>query len=720
MTAPADRKIQTYICTGCDIGQSIDVEKLSKLPVDEFQHETPKTHKFLCSAEGIDFIKKDIKAGVDCALVAACSPRLLEESFNFPPAIVVRVDLRESVAWISEPKTENTQMMAEDYLRMGIVKAQQVEKPEPYKETLSRELLVVGGGTTGLTAALEAADAGSNVVLVEKSGVLGGFALKLKKRFPLGRDFDELRETGIKEKIEAVNYNDKITIHTSAVIDSISGQPGMFDVTLKNNGVEEKFRVGAIVQATGFKPYDANKLGHLGYGKVKNVVTSVEFEEMAANGKIKRPSDSGEAKSVAFIQCAGSRDEKHLPYCSSVCCMTTLKQASYLREMGGDRKVFVFYKDIRTPGKYEFYYKKVQDDDGVFFTKAEVLSIEDGGDGSVTVTARDTLLGGEEMKVRVDMVVLATGMETAASNGGALNLTYRQGPELPELTNGFPDSHFICFPYETRRTGIYAAGSVRHPMDMEFSEIDARGAVMKAIQCLELSAQGKSVHPRSGDTSYPEIALERCTQCKRCTEECPFGMYDEDEKFNPLPNPLRCRRCGTCMGACPQRIISFKDYNVDIISSQIKAISMPPEEDEKPRVLLLVCENDTQPAFDMAGLSRLKLSPFIRVISLRCTGSMSMVFLNDAFAAGIDGVIVMGCKFGDDYQCHNATGSELANERLGKLEETLGRMMIEPERVQFTPVAISDYTKLPGIIDEFMELIDTMGPNPFKEFADFG
>ena len=141
MTAPVDRKIQTYICTGCDIGQTLDIEKLSKLPVDEFQHEAPKTDKYLCSAAGIDLIKKDIEAGVDCALVAACSSRLLTESFNFPSAIVVRVDLRESVAWISEPKTENTQMMAEDYLRMGIVKARQVEKPEPYRETISKEIL---------------------------------------------------------------------------------------------------------------------------------------------------------------------------------------------------------------------------------------------------------------------------------------------------------------------------------------------------------------------------------------------------------------------------------------------------------------------------------------------------------------------------------------------------------------------------------------------------
>lgn len=171
------------------------------------------------------------------------------------------------------------------------------------------------------------------------------------------------------------------------------------------------------------------------------------------------------------------------------------------------------------------------------------------------------------------------------------------------------------------------------------------------------------------------------------------------------------------MGACPQRIISFKDYSPDIISSMLKSMSMPEEEEEKPRVLIFACENDTVPAFDMAGLTRQKISRFVRVISLRCAGSMSLVFLNDAFAAGIDGVIIMGCKFGDDYQCHNMQGSELANERMGKLEETLGRMSLEPERVKFVQLAINDYKELPKIIDEFMETMERIGANPFKEFA---
>jgi quinone-modifying oxidoreductase subunit QmoB len=170
-----------------------------------------------------------------------------------------------------------------------------------------------------------------------------------------------------------------------------------------------------------------------------------------------------------------------------------------------------------------------------------------------------------------------------------LNLEYRQGPELPDLQYGFPDSHFICFPYETRRTGIYAAGSVRQPMDLPSCLEDARGAALKAIQCVELTAEGKAVHPRAGDLSYPELFMQRCTQCKRCTEECPFGMFNEDQKYNPLPNITRCRRCSLCMGSCPERIISFQDYSVPMIAEMIKAIQVPGEEEDKPRILVLAC-----------------------------------------------------------------------------------------------------------------------------------
>jgi len=320
------------------------------------------------------------------------------------------------------------------------------------------------------------------------------------------------------------------------------------------------------------------------------------------------------------------------------------------------------------------------------------------------------------------MLVLAAGMESQnTEESGSLHLDYRQGPELPQLRHGFPDSHYICFPYETRRTGIYAAGPVRHPMDGAQTEMDATGAALKAIQCLELSKEGKSVHPRVGDTGYPDIRRESCTQCKRCTEECPYSMYEEDDKANPEINPLRCRRCGTCMGACPQKIISFKDYSVDMIGSMIRDVGMMDieENDYELRILVLACENDALPAFDMIAQDRAaKIHPAVRIIPIRCLGSMSMEWLNDAMSAGYDGVILMGCAYGDDYQCHNVRGSELARERMSKLEDTLQRMGVEPERLQFMPVAINDYKKLPGMIDEFIKTVDEeYGHNPFKEFA---
>jgi quinone-modifying oxidoreductase subunit QmoB len=298
-----------------------------------------------------------------------------------------------------------------------------------------------------------------------------------------------------------------------------------------------------------------------------------------------------------------------------------------------------------------------------------------------------------------------------------LNLVYRQGPDLPVLRHGFPDSHFVCFPYETRRTAIYAAGPLRQPMDSARAQEDALGATMKAIQSVEMAAQGQAVHPRAGEISIPEFSLQRCTQCKRCTEECPFGAIDEDEKGTPEYNVYRCRRCGICLGSCPERIINFPDYSVDMIASMVKAIEVPDEfEDELFRIVAFMCENDAYPALDIAGSNRLQYSPFVRVIPVRCLGSVNMVWVREAMNGGIDGVLMIGCKYGDDYQCHFATGSELAEQRLKNMREALEKMQIEPERLKLTQLAINEAGKLPELINEFADEIANMGMNPMREF----
>ncbi|TNF34451.1 MAG: hydrogenase iron-sulfur subunit, partial [Gammaproteobacteria bacterium] len=308
----------------------------------------------------------------------------------------------------------------------------------------------------------------------------------------------------------------------------------------------------------------------------------------------------------------------------------------------------------------------------------------------------------------------AKANEIAVSVESILNLQYRQGTDLPHLAHGFTDSHFICFPYETRRTGIYSAGPVRRPMDSVQAAIDATGAAMKAILEAENAAKGAAAHPRSGDLSFPSFRKEGCTQCKRCTVECPFGAINEDEKGYPQYNESRCRRCGTCMGACPVRVISFENYSVDTVGQQIKSVDMPDEFSEKPRILVLACENDAYPALDMAAQNKLEYSAFARTVPVRCLGSVNTIWLTDALNSGYDGVVLMGCQKGDDYQCHFVKGSEMAHYRMGKIADTLKTLNLEEERVATYEVAITDVERAPRLIDDMAATIEKIGMSPFK------
>jgi len=745
-----EKKIGVYICKGCNIADVVEVEKLAEVATKEYKVPLCKTHDILCSPEGLGLIKNDMSSeGINTVVIAACSPRVKYQEFNFPGNLLERINIREFVAWSQAPKEEDTQLLAEDYIRMGIIKAQKGDFPEPFMlEEPNKDILVVGGGISGMTSALGAAEAGYKVVLVEKNPELGGWATKVYKQLPQSYPFETLEEPTVKSVIEKVKSHENVEVLTSSEIEKIVGFPGQYDVSIKTNGGVQEKKAGAVILAAGWRPYDANKLEHLGYGKNPNVITNIQMEEIAAKGKIIRPSDGKEAKRVAFIQCAGSRDPNHLPYCSSFCCLTSLKQAAYVREKNPDAMAYILYKDMRTPGQYELFYKKMQDDPGVMLTKGEVTGVSESSNGNLTIDVKDTLLG-EDIRLEADMVVLATGMvpntkiepdvlaewkkkfdEQLAASGGKpdpdaplephkvpniLNLEYRQGPELPVLEEayGFTDSNYICFQYETRRTGIFTAGSIRQPMNMLSSIEDALGASMKAIQCVEATANGYSVHPRAWDQTYPEVNLQKCTSCKRCTEECPFGAIEEDEKGTPFHKMTRCRRCGTCLGSCPERVVNFKDFSIDMISSMFKAMDVP---EEGLRLIGLVCENDAYPALDAMAIKREKLPSAIRFVPVRCLGNLNLAWIADALSRGIDGMILLGCKFGENYQCHFVRGSELAQERLGKLQETLGRLQLEPERVELVQLSISEYDKLPQILNDYTEKMEEMEPNPFKEF----
>ena len=403
-------------------------------------------------------------------------------------------------------------------------------------------ILVIGGGFSGLTTAVDAAETGAEVIVVEKNPYLGGRVAQLNKYFP------KLCPPicGLEINFRRIKTNPSISFYTMAEVDNITGGPGDYSVTVKLNpryvndncvacnacaeacpaerpneynfGMDttkaaylpftqafpQKYvidsahckgdcgkacqtackydaidlgmkagtitvKVDSVVVATGWNPYDANKLDILGFGKVKNVITNMMMERLASPagptaGKLVRPSDGKPVQTVAFVQCAGSRDENHLPFCSYICCLASLKQTTYIREQNPESKVRIFYIDIRTPGRYEKFYWKVKDDPNVTLTKGKVASVVQAeGSDDVVVIAED-MMTGDKVKVKVDMVVLATGMEPAGAAKKLSGVDYNE--------NGFALSG----------TGVFATGCSKNPMDVAKSGQDATGAVMRAIQ----------------------------------------------------------------------------------------------------------------------------------------------------------------------------------------------------------------------------------------------
>ena len=737
-----EKKVGVYICKGCGIEDRLDCGQLETTASRDGKAHVVKQHDFLCNADGVKMIRDDIaNDGVTHVGVVACSRRSKTEAFHFEDVVVARSNIREGVIWVrpdTDEARETTQEMADDYVRMLCAEMKTMKKAERSAEQeVNKNILIVGGGITGMTSAIEASKAGYKSTIVEKSGTLGGWTAKLYKRVPTNSPYNDPEDTGIDAMVAAVEADDNITVKLNATVANTEGAPGRFDVEIATeSGTASAGSFGAIIQGSGFTPYDANKLTDYDYSNQPDVVTQAELEALAkeANGgAIKRPSDGKEVSSVVFIQCAGQRSDKEgeLAYCSGYCCNASIKQAMYFKDNNSDVETVVMYTDLRTPGAGgEDFYRSGQKK-GVLFTKGQASSVSKDGD-SLAVNFKDLILN-EDTAVKADLVVLATGMvpnngpdpyaeapaegeeaEVVVPVESVLNLKYRQGTDLPHLAHGFTDSHFICFPYETRRTGIYSGGPSRRPMDTLQAREDATGAAMKAINAIENAGLGRAAHPRSGDLSFPKFRADGCTQCKRCTVECPFGAINEDERGFPIYNEARCRRCGTCMGACPVRVISFENYSVQTVGDQIKNVDIPDEFDEKPRILVLACENDAYPALDMAAQNNIEYSAFARVVPVRCLGSTSLSWVTDSMNSGFDGVVLMGCQKGDDYQCHFVKGSAMAAERMAKVGDTLESLSLEKERVVVHEVAITDIHRAPKLINDMAETIEQIGMSPFK------
>jgi quinone-modifying oxidoreductase subunit QmoB len=356
-----EMKIGAYICNGCGLGDRLDSGQLEMTATRDGKAQVCKQHDFLCSEAGIKMIQDDIdNEGVNRVVIAACSRRAKTEAFNFENVSLHRANLREGVIWVrpdTDDMRETTQEMADDYIRMACAEAKYSKIPQKSGEQgINKNILIVGGGVAGMKAALEASKAGYPCTIVEKSGALGGSTAQLYKKIPTKAPYTDPEDTGVDAMIAAVEADSNITVHLNSTTTKIAGAPGRFaaDISAESGSTETK-EFGAIVQASGFKPYDANKLPEFAYGKNKDVVTQMELEALAreANGgAIKRPSDGKEVSSVLFIQCAGQRSKKegHLEHCSGYCCSASIKQAMYFKDQNPAIDTTVLYTDLRTPG----------------------------------------------------------------------------------------------------------------------------------------------------------------------------------------------------------------------------------------------------------------------------------------------------------------------------------------------------------------------------------
>ncbi|MGD8909093.1 MAG: FAD-dependent oxidoreductase, partial [Chromatiales bacterium] len=342
-----EKKFAGYVCTGCGLSERLDTGQLETTATRDGKMQSCKQHEMLCSAEGVQMIKDDIaNEGVTHVMIAACSKRAKVEAFNFTEVALTRANLREGVIWVrpdSDENRETTQEMADDYIRMACAELKSMSKPAPSGEqSLNKNILVVGGGVTGMTAALEASAAGYPVHLVEKSGALGGAVAGYYKMIPTRSPYAEPAENPVPGMIAAIEADSNITVHLNSTLAKTEGAPGRFSVEVATeSGSSETLSIGAMVQASGWKPFDANKLPEFAYGKTPDVVTNHELEALAiaANGgPIKRPSDGKEVTSVCFIQNAGQCSDKegHLSYFSGVTDLVSIKQAMYFKELNGD------------------------------------------------------------------------------------------------------------------------------------------------------------------------------------------------------------------------------------------------------------------------------------------------------------------------------------------------------------------------------------------------
>ncbi len=659
------QRIGVFVChCGTNIAATVDVKAVAEALGHEPGVVVSTEYQYMCSEAGQDLIKNAIKENnLTGVVVCSCSPRMHEATFRktvaaagLNPYMLEIANIREQVSWIHKNVEEATEKAI--ILGRAAVAKVHLNAPLTAGETpVIKRALVIGGGIAGIQTALDIAEAGFAVDIVEKEPTIGGKMTQLDKTFPTL----DCAACILTPKMVDCAQNDKIKIYSYSEVAEVKGFVGNFDVKIKkkarfvdetkctgcglctekcpqknvpnafNLGLDNRRaiyipfaqavpkvatidadyctmlktgkcgvcskvctagainykqedayvneRYGAIVVATGFNPIKLDKYDEYAYSQSKDVITSLELERLmnAAGpngGTLLRPSDKTHPHKIVFIQCVGSRcsDDKGKSYCSKVCCMYTAKHAMLIREKYPDTEVYVFYIDVRTPGKnFDEFYRRAVEEYGVNYIKGMVGKVLPEPDGTLTVRGSD-LINGEQLSISADLVVLAAAIEPDKS---ARPLATMLTASM-DTNDFFTEAHPKLRPVESPTAGIFLSGACQGPKDIPETVSQASACAAKVIGLLCKDAL-------KGNPCVAHSNEMLCNGCSSCEKVCPYGAITyQDKEFRingkmvtrrvASVNPAICQGCGACTVACPSGAMDLNGFSNSQIMAEVDAI----------------------------------------------------------------------------------------------------------------------------------------------------
>ena len=660
------QRIGVFVChCGTNIAATVDVEKVAQALGKEPGVVISTDYPYMCSQSGQDMIRAAIEEHrLTGVVICSCSPRMHEQTFRktcasagLNPYMLEIANIREQCSWIHKNKDEATEK-AVILGRAAIAKVHLNAPLTAGTSPVTKRALVIGGGIAGIQTALDIADAGFEVDIVEKKPTIGGKMTQIDKTFPTL----DCAACILTPKMVDAAQNEKIRIYSYSEVEAVKGFVGNFHVTIRkkaryvkedvctgcglctekcpqkkvpnefNLGLDNRRAIyipfaqavpkvatidpdfcnmlkngkcgvcakvctagaidykqqdehiereyGAIVVATGFDPISLEKFDEFAYSKSPDVVSSLEFERLMnaagpTGGTLLRPSDGAHPKTIVFVQCVGSRcdgGEKGKPYCSKICCMYTAKHAMLCREKYPDTDVYVFYIDVRTPGKnFDEFYRRAVEEYGVHYIKGMVGKVVPEG-GKLKVQASD-LLGNRQLHIDADMVVLAAAIEPDKS---ARPLATMLTASM-DTNDFFTEAHPKLRPVESPTAGVFLSGACQGPKDIPETVAQAGAAASKVIGLLCKDAL--SCNPC---VAQPDEMM--CNGCSNCEKVCPYGAitYIDKEFRGPnrttllrrvaQVNPAVCQGCGACTVACMSGAMDLKGFSNKQIFAEVDAI----------------------------------------------------------------------------------------------------------------------------------------------------